>query len=135
MTNRLATRPTTDEAAIISKGSKYMNRAKFLIAPLAVLAGAISVLAPAWAADAAAGAQLYASKCQGCHGKAGEGSPAIAKALKVDLRPLGSADVQKKSDAELKMNITGGNGKMKGISGLSSTDQDNLVAHLRTLKK
>jgi cytochrome c6 len=112
-----------------------MIRGRFLIAPLAVLAGAIAVLAPAWAADAAAGAQLYAGKCQGCHGKTGEGNPAMAKALKVEMRPLSSADVQKKSDGDLKMNITGGNGKMKGISGLSAADQDNLVAHLRTLKK
>ena len=111
-----------------------MIRAKFLIAPLAVLVGMAAVLVPAWAADAAAGAQLYAGKCQGCHGKTGEGNPAMAKALKVEMKPLGSADVQKKSDAELKMNITGGNGKMKAISGLSAADQDNLVAHLRTMK-
>lgn len=114
---------------------KFMVRAKFLIAPLAVLGGAIAVLAPAWAADAAAGAQLYASKCQGCHAKTGDGSAAIAKALKVEMKPLGSADVQKKSDAELKMDFTAGTGKMKGVSGLSPADQDNLVAHLRTLKK
>lgn len=112
-----------------------MIRAKFLIAPLAVLAGMTAVLVPAWAADAAAGAQLYAGKCQGCHGKTGDGNPAMAKALKVEMRPLSSADVQKKSDGELKMNITEGNGKMKGVSGLSATDQDNLIAHLRTMKK
>jgi|ERR1700722_6219606 mono/diheme cytochrome c family protein len=112
-----------------------MIRAKFVIAPLAVFAGMIAVLAPAWAADAAAGATLYAGKCQVCHGKAGEGNPAMAKALKVDMKPLSSADVQKKSDDELKMNITGGTGKMKGIAGLSAADQDNLVAHLRTMKK
>ena len=112
-----------------------MIRTKFLIAPLAVLAGMVAVLVPAWAADAAAGAQVYAGKCQGCHGKAGEGNSTIAKALKVDMKPLSSADVQKKSDAELKMNITEGNGKMKGISGLSASDQDNLIAHLRTMKK
>jgi cytochrome c6 len=112
-----------------------MIRIKFWMAPLAVLAGAIGVLAPAWAADAAAGAQVYAGKCQGCHGKAGEGNPAIAKALKVEMKPLGSADVQKKSDGELKMNVTEGSGKMKGIAGLSAADQDNLVAHIRTMKK
>ncbi len=65
-----------------------MIRAKFLVVPLAVLGGMIIALASAWAADAAAGAQLYAAKCQGCHGKAGEGNPAMAKALKVEMRPL-----------------------------------------------
>ncbi len=79
-----------------------MNRAKLLIAPLAVLAGMIAVLAPAWAADAAAGAQLYAGKCQGCHGKAGEGNPAMAKELIVEMKPLGSPDVQKRAMANLK---------------------------------
>ncbi len=112
-----------------------MVRAKFLLALLVVVVGMTVALASAWAADAAAGAQLYAAKCQGCHGKAGEGNPVMAKALKVEMKPLGSSDVQKKSDSELKMNITDGNGKMKAISGLSAADQDNLVAHLRTLKK
>jgi cytochrome c2 len=120
---------------MLDEGRKFMIRAKFLIAPLAVLAGMVAVLAPAWAADAAAGATLYASKCQGCHAKTGDGNPAMGKALKVEMKPLGSADVQKKSDAELKMTITEGTGKMKGIAGLSASDQDNLIAHLRTLKK
>jgi mono/diheme cytochrome c family protein len=83
-------------------GGSWMNRAKLLIAPLAVLAGMIAVLAPAWAADAAAGAQLYAGKCQGCHCKAGEGNPAMAKELKVEMKPLGSPDVQKRAMANLK---------------------------------
>src|SRR5215470_6954257 len=111
-----------------------MIRSKILI-PAAVLGGAIAAFAPVWAADAAAGAQLYQTKCRTCHGKDGEGNAAMAKAQKVEIKPLGSADVQKKSDADLKKNITDGTGKMKGIAGLAPADVDNIVAHMRTMKK
>ena len=110
-----------------------MIRTTVLIATLAGFG--IGLLAPVWAADAGEGAKLYGTKCRTCHGPAGDGNPAMARALKVELRPLGSADVQKKSDADLKKDITDGTGKMKGIAGLSAGDVDNMVAHLRTLKK
>jgi hypothetical protein len=42
--------------------------------------------------------------------------------------------VQKKSDADLKANITMGVGKMKPVN-LSGADLDNVVAFARTLKK
>ena len=109
-----------------------MIRTTVLIATLAGFG--IGLFAPVWAADAGEGAKLYA-KCRTCHGPTGDGNPAMAKALKVEIRPLGSADVQKKSDADLKKDITEGTGKMKGIAGLSGGDVDNLVAHIRTLKK
>jgi hypothetical protein len=59
----------------------------------------------------------------------------MAKALKVEIKPLGSADVQKQSDADLKKVLTDGRGKMKAVAGLSAADADNLVAHMRSLKK
>ena len=89
----------------------------------------------AWSADAAAGKTLYASKCKLCHGSEGQGNPGMAKALKVEIRDLGSPDIQKKTDAELKKDITGGVGKMKPVSGLPDSDVDNLVAFMRSLKK
>lgn len=85
--------------------------------------------------DAAAGKAVYAKKCAICHGKAGEGKKAIAKMLKVELRPLGSREVQAKSDAELRKNIVKGNGKMKPVKGLSDQEVANLIAHLRRLAK
>lgn len=112
-----------------------MIPSRALISTMALLAPAIATLVPARAADAAAGAQVYATKCRACHGKDGESNPAMAKALKVEIKPLGSADVQKKSDADLKKNTTDGTGKMKGIAGLSAADLDNLVAHIRSMKK
>jgi mono/diheme cytochrome c family protein len=81
------------------------------------------------------GKAVFDSKCKTCHGADGSGNPAIAKMMKVTLRPLGSAEVQAKSDAELKKDITEGNGKMKPITGLAAKSLDDVVAYLRTLKK
>ena len=92
---------------------------------------------PAWGAgkaDAAAGKVLYASKCASCHGAAGEGKDSIAKALKVELRNLGSKDVQAKTDAALKKDTVEGIGKMKGVK-LTDDEAANVLAILRTLAK
>ena len=59
----------------------------------------------------------------------------MAKALKVEIRDLGSAEVQGKSDGDLKKAITDGVGKMKPVSGVAGADLDNLVAFIRSLKK
>ena len=84
-------------------------------------------------ADAAAGKAVFAKSCAGCHGPDGAGKDAIAKMMKVTMRPLGSKDVQAKSDADLKKNITEGNGKMKPVK-LEGADLDNVIAFVRTLK-
>jgi mono/diheme cytochrome c family protein len=86
------------------------------------------------AADAAAGKTLFATKCRACHGADGQGNPAIAKAMNVDLKPFSSDEVQKKSDADLKTIITTGTGKMKPVA-IAGADVDNTVAFIRTLKK
>ena len=85
--------------------------------------------AGAWAADAAAGKAIYATKCRSCHGADGEGNPSIAKMMKVELKPLGS------STADVKKVITEGQGKMKPIAGVSGADLDNVVAYVHSLKK
>lgn len=84
----------------------------------------------ALAADAAAGKGVYDTKCKSCHGADGAGNPAIAKMMKVDLKPLAS-----QSDAEIKGAITMGVGKMKPVAGISGADVDNIVAYVHTLKK
>ena len=88
-----------------------------------------------WAADAAAGKAVFSKKCQMCHGAEGESNPGMAKALKTEIKPLGSAEVQSMSDADLKKIITEGKGKMKPIQGLAAGDVDNVIAFVRTLKK
>ncbi len=88
----------------------------------------------AWAAgDPAAGKAVFAKKCSSCHGAGGEGKDAIAKMMKVELRPLGSKEVQARSDAELTRTLKEGKGKMKPVA-LSEKEIADTVAFLRTLK-
>lgn len=102
---------------------------------LSILAFA-SVAATATAApagDAAAGKAVYTKKCASCHGEKGEGKEATAKMMKVEMKHLGSKEVQAKSDDELKKDTTQGFGKMKGVQGLSEKDVADLIAYMRSL--
>jgi len=80
------------------------------------------------------GKEVYDSKCKNCHGASGQGNPGLAKMMKVEMRPLGSKEVQAQSDADLKKIVTDGKGKMKPVAGLSAKQVDDVVAFLRTLK-
>ncbi len=104
-----------------------------VLAP-AVVAAALTA-SPAFAADSAAGKTLYDSKCKTCHLADGSGNPGMGKALGVTIKPLGGADVQGMSDADLKKVVTAGSGKMKPVAGVAGGDLDNVVAYVRTLKK
>ena len=86
------------------------------------------------AADAKAGEAIFSTRCKACHGADGSGNPAIAKMMKVDMKALGSQDVQKNTDAQLKTIILNGTGKMKPIT-IAGADADNVIAYIRTLKK
>ena len=87
------------------------------------------------AADAKAGGDVFSKKCASCHGAQGEGKESVAKMLKADMKPLGSKDVQAKSDADLAKVVKEGSGKMKPVSGVTDKDIQDVVAFLRTLKK
>lgn len=101
-----------------------------------ILVVALAIFAtPLFAADAAAGKEAFAKKCASCHGAAGEGKEAIAKMMKVELRHLGSKEVQAKSDATLRKDITEGNGKMKPIKDLDAKPVDDVIAFIRALAK
>ena len=91
--------------------------------------------AVASAADAKAGAAIFAKSCKSCHGLDGTPNPAIAKMLKVDMRNLGSAEVQAQSNDAIEKIITGGKGKIKPQTAVSGPDVDNVVAYVRSLKK
>jgi mono/diheme cytochrome c family protein len=84
--------------------------------------------------DAEKGKALYTGKCKMCHAAEGEGNPGMAKMLKVEIKALGSKEVQAMKDAELKKAITEGNGKMKAVK-LTDEEAANVIAFLRTLKK
>lgn len=98
--------------------------------------GTIAFLASLTLASAGApeGKATFAAKCQSCHGPNGEGKPAIAKMFNVTIHPLGSKEVQSKSDAEIKKIILMGQGKMKPIA-VSNSEADDIVAFIRTLKQ
>jgi mono/diheme cytochrome c family protein len=104
----------------------------------AVFILAMSILlhvTPLSAADAAAGKDLFGKKCASCHGASGEGKDAIAKMFQVEMRPLGSKEVQSKSDADLKKMMLEGMGKMKAVKDLDAKNADDIVAYLRTMAK
>ncbi|MGH9779335.1 MAG: c-type cytochrome [Candidatus Acidiferrales bacterium] len=95
------------------------------------------VIAPVlWAGgNAEAGKAVYDKKCASCHAKDGAGNPGIAKALKVELRHLGSKEVQDQKDEVLKKFITAGTEKKKPVKGLSDQEIADVLAYVRTLKK
>jgi mono/diheme cytochrome c family protein len=83
---------------------------------------------------AESGAEVFKAKCAVCHGASGAGDTSMGKAM--NLRDLGSADVQKQSDADLTGIITNGKGKMPKYEGKLTKEQiDSLVQYVRTLKK
>jgi mono/diheme cytochrome c family protein len=108
---------------------------KTMFATVSVVAALMFALPLFGAGDAAAGKEIYSKKCASCHGTAGEGKDSVAKMLKVEIRPLGSKEVQAKSDADLKKVILEGSGKMKAVAGVDAKAADDVVAFIRTLKK
>lgn len=103
-----------------------------LIAVCAVLGMSFAGFAMAGATE---GKAVFEKSCKPCHGADGQGNPGIAKMMKVTMKPLGSAEVQSKSDAELKTIITHGTGKMRPVTSVTGKSLDDVVAYLRTLKK
>ncbi|HJZ63001.1 MAG TPA: cytochrome c [Candidatus Acidoferrum sp.] len=81
-----------------------------------------------------ASAALYKSKCAACHGADGKGDTTTGKAMK--LRDLGSAEVQKASDADWSTIITAGKNKMPPVGKSLSADQvKGLVGYVRSFAK
>ena len=79
-------------------------------------------------------AATFKAKCATCHGPDGSGNTPVG--TKLAVRNLGSADVQKQSDAQLAGVISKGKGKMPAFGKSLSGDQiKQLVAHIRALKK
>ena len=110
-----------------------MNRA-----PITGLGGITTLLAmltlpfSAMAADEAA--DLFKSKCAMCHGPDGAGKTVMGEKLKIP--DLQSADVQKKSDADLETIISKGKEKMPAYETKLSKEQvERLVSYIRSLAK
>src|SRR5687768_14476228 len=99
------------------------------------VAGVVFSSAVLFGADAAAGKAVYEKACRSCHGPDGTPNAKIASMMKVEMRHLGSKEVQALTDAEHKKVITEGKGKMKPMKTVSGADVDNVVAYIRTLKQ
>jgi cytochrome c6 len=100
---------------------------------VAILAIVIFALVFSTLSSAQTGADLFKSKCAMCHGPDGKAQTAMGKNL--NIRDLGSAEVQSQSDADLTKIITDGKGKMPKYDGKLTGDQiTDLVKYIRTLK-
>lgn len=94
----------------------------------------ILVVALAPVAFAADGAAIYKAKCASCHGADGKGQTPIGK--KMNLRDLGSPEVQKQTDKELYDWTADGKGKMPAYKDKLSADEIKaLVTTMRAFKK
>jgi len=108
-----------------------MNKSIFFPILLGVASAGLALAA----GDAAAGKAVYDKSCKSCHGADGTANANIAKMMKVEIKNLGSADVQAHGDADLKKVVTDGQGKMKPIKSVAGKDLDNVIAYVRSLKK
>jgi len=99
-----------------------------LLQRIALFSFVIALVLPS-IATAQSAADLYKAKCAMCHGADGSGKAAMG------TKPLGSADVQKMSDADLTGAITNGKGKMPAYKGkLTDAQISGMVSYIRTLK-
>jgi len=89
------------------------------------------------------GDKIYEQTCQKCHGPKGQGNPAADKFFQVTIPKLASAQVQAKSDEELKDVIMHGKRNMPPVRIGQATVQhllppdsvDAVIAFIRTFKQ
>jgi cytochrome c6 len=99
-----------------------------------ILVGLALVLAiPTIAFAQGTGADTFKAKCAMCHGADGSASSGMGKTM--GLKPLGSPEVQKMSDADLNALITNGKGKMPAMKGkLTDAQITDVVKYIRMLR-
>jgi cytochrome c6 len=104
---------------------------------LALLAGILHMflgLPYASGASAAAGADIFRTKCAACHGADASGNTAIGKRL--SIRDLRSSEVQERTDEELTAILTKGKAPMPAFAKtLSAADINDVVAYLRSIAR
>ena len=111
--------------------TKKLHASLGIFAPVLL---AVALFLPASVRADDASAALYKSKCAGCHGADGKGDTTMGKAMK--LRDLGSAEVQKATDADWTTIITTGKNKMPPVGKSLTADQvKGLVGFVRGLAK
>jgi mono/diheme cytochrome c family protein len=119
------------------KISKWGANGWVVCLALALAVPALIVLATisnAGQPPAGAGESIFKAKCAMCHGADGGGDTTMGKKMKV--RDLGSAEVQKQSDAELAEIIAKGKPPMSGYEKqLDKEKIKQVVSYLRELCK
>ena len=112
------------------KGKKTNTRLGLLTAVVVVVV-AVTGSTPLAAQD---GPTLFKTKCAMCHGADGKGETPMGK--KLNIRDLGSPEVQKQTDAELTTIISKGKGRMPPFEGKLTAEQiGQVLAHIRELGK
>jgi cytochrome c6 len=104
-----------------------------LVNRVALIGMALALAVPAISTAQAKGQDTFKAKCAMCHGADGSASTGMGKSM--GLKPLGSPDVQKMSNAELTTVVTDGKGKMPAFKGkLTDAQISDVVAYVKTLK-
>jgi mono/diheme cytochrome c family protein len=81
-----------------------------------------------------AGADIYKSKCQMCHGASGMADSPAGKAMKV--KPITDPEVKKSTEAQMIAATKNGMGKMQAFKDkLSDAQIKDAVEHFRTFLK
>ena len=107
------------------------NALPALLTAIVIVAVVVTRSTPLAAQD---GPTLYKTKCAMCHGADGKGETPMGK--KLNVRDLGSPEVQKQTDAELTTIISKGKGKMPPFEGKLTAEQiGQVVAQIRELGK
>jgi mono/diheme cytochrome c family protein len=86
------------------------------------------------AADSDAGKAVYEKSCVGCHGKDGKVNPAM-KVLGDKGLNLTAKESTQKSDEQLLKVIVEGAGRMPAQKSLSTDEQKQVLAYVRSLTK
>ena len=104
-----------------------------LVKKIALVGLALALAVPMIATAQGTGADTFKAKCAMCHGADGSASTGMGKSM--GLKPLGSAEVQKMSDADMSALITNGKGKMPAFKGkLTDAQVSDVVKYVHTLK-
>jgi cytochrome c6 len=121
------------ESVVSGTNSGYQGTEKMKNSLIALLAVVVFGMVFSNFSPAQTGADMFKSKCAMCHGPDGKGQTAMGKNL--NLRDLGSAEVQSQSDTDLTNIITNGKGKMPKYDGKLTGDQiTDVVKFIRTLR-
>lgn len=87
------------------------------------------------AGDAVKGKDLYLKKCKVCHAEDGAGTAALQKKYGAKLLPLAGKEVQAMKDADITKSFNEATNHKAVLKSLQPGDLDNVIAHIRTMKK